>query len=116
MKNRVSNISLGLLFFLSGCVTSTSHYGSRPDFTKLEIGMTQQQAIAVLGKPVKIAASTGSTYLQYGWDNPWDGRIGAAEEFFVRVVGGKVDAFGEKGDFDSTKNQTIEVKKEVTVK
>lgn len=32
-----------------------------------------------------------------------------AEEFFVRIIDGKVDAFGEKGDFDGTKNPAIDV-------
>lgn len=98
------------LFALSGCITTTSHYGTRPDLSKLQIGMSQEEVINILGKPVNVAASEGVTYLQYGWDSPWDGRVGATEEYFVRLVNGKVNAFGEKGDFDSTKDPTLVIK------
>lgn len=101
---------------LSGCMTTTSHYGRRPDFSEVEIGMTRAQVIAILGKPVKVAAARGGTYLQYGWDDPWDGNIGAAENFFVRLVDGKVDAFGEKGDFDSTVQPQERIQVEVVNK
>ena len=68
--------------------------------------MTKSQAIEAMGEPSKVASDGGATYLQYGWDDPWDGKVGAAEQYFVRIVDGKVDAFGEKGDFDSTKDPT----------
>ena len=70
-----------LLLTLSGCVTTTSHYGKRPDFMSISVGMTQEEVIRAIGKPSKVSATQGQTYLQYGWDDPWDGRVGASEEF-----------------------------------
>lgn len=94
---------------LTGCVTTTSHHGSRPDLAALRVGKTQQDVYATIGKPAKVATSGNVVYLQYGWDSPFDGRIGATEEYFVRLVDGMVESFGEKGDFDSTKDPTINI-------
>jgi hypothetical protein len=111
---RVAMLSVALA--ISGCITTTSHYGRRPDFSAVELGMTRAQVIAILGKPAKVAATHGATYLQYGWDDPWDGSVGAAEDFFVRLVDGKVESFGEKGDFDSTVMPKERVQIEVIAK
>lgn len=97
------------LFMMAGCATTTSHYGRRPDFNSISIGMAESDVVAAIGKPSKVSTSGSTKYLSYGWDDPWDGRIGAAEEFFVRLVDGRVDAYGEKGDFDSTKDPTINI-------
>jgi hypothetical protein len=81
----------------------------RPDFSKISVGMSQQEVVTALGKPMSIAANDGTTYLQYGYDNPFDSEAGVSEWFFVRLVGGKVDAFGSKGDFDSTKDPAVNI-------
>ncbi|RYY76062.1 MAG: SHOCT domain-containing protein [Gammaproteobacteria bacterium] len=92
-----------------GCVSTTTHYGSRPDLSSLKIGMTQEEVYKAIGKPAKVSSQGAISYLSYGWDDPWDGRIGAAEEYYVRLLNGKLESFGEKGDFDSTKNPTLDV-------
>lgn len=100
---------LGVALLLSGCITTTSHYWSKPDLTRIQVGMTQDQVVKFLGEPETVAAANGYTYLQYGWDDPFDGHVGASKLYFVRIIDGKVDAFGEKGDFDTTKDPTIRV-------
>jgi hypothetical protein len=113
MKNTC--IISSLLVLLSGC-TTTTHYGSRPKLDEVEIGMNKSQVYEVLGKPAKVSTDGEVTYLSYGWDSPWDGRIGATEEYYVRLRDGLVDSLGEKGDFDSTKNPTINVNKNINTR
>ena len=101
-----------LLVFISACGT-TSHYGKRPDFSKVAVGMSQKQVVDTLGKPDDMAAKDGTVYLNYIY-TPWydhNGADGSGEYYFVRLVGNKVDSFGRRGDFDSTKNpeQTINI-------
>lgn len=100
------------LLALTGCGTVT-HVGAKPDFSTISTGMSQQEVIAELGKPEEIAATDGTTYLRYSW-SPWydhDGADGNKQDYFVRLVDGKVDSFGRVGDFDSTRypEQTINV-------
>lgn len=100
---------------LSGCATTTTHYGSKPDFESLSLGMDKQQTIDALGKPERISAKGGFEYLHYGWDDPWDGKIGAAERYFVRLLDGKVESYGLMGDFDSAKDPTININQKIKI-
>ena len=106
----ISIIALSII--ISACGT-TSHYGKRPDFSSINIGMPQKEVIEQLGKPDDMAAKNGTVYLNYIY-TPWydhNGADGNAEHYFVRLVNNKVDSFGRRGDFDSIKNpeQTINV-------
>ena len=103
-----------LIFSLTflGCGT-TSHYSDRPDFSLISMGLSQADVISILGKPDDMAAINGVTYLNYIY-TPWydhNGADGNAEHYFVRLLNNKVDSFGRRGDFDSTKNpeQTINI-------
>ena len=102
--SKFSLVLLALLI-LSGCGT-TSHYGKRPDFSLLSIGMSQREVIQMLGRPDDMASRDGTVYLNYIY-TPWydhNGADGNAEYYFVRLINNKVDSFGKKGDFDSTKD------------
>ena len=95
-------------------LSSACHQSKPPvDLSRVNVGMTKQQAIEAIGPPDKVAVHGGMEYLQYeayddsGWD--WKGRRNF-RWFFVRLVDGHVDAFGDKGDFDSTKDPTVHVK------
>ena len=97
---------------LASCGTVT-HYGSRPDLSQIAMGMSQQEVVAALGKPEEISAQGGLVYLTYTWA-PWydhNGADGNKEYYFVRLIENKVESYGKKGDFDSTKppEQTINV-------
>ena len=99
--------------FLTACGT-TSHYGKRPNFSQISMGISQAEVIQILGKPDDMSAIDGTVYLNYIY-TPWydhNGADGNAEHYFVRLVGDKVDSFGRKGDFNTTKDpeQTINIK------
>jgi len=81
------------------------------DLTKISVGMTKEEAISRLGKPTRVSVLGGLEYLEYesydAHNRPFVGVVRENYRFlFVRIVNGKVDAFGSKGDFDTTKNKT----------
>ena len=75
------------------------------DFSKIKIGMSRGEVIAVKGKPFETAAKDGTEYLFY--QEPYE-----LKEYFVRLVDGKVDSYGRVGDFDSTKDPTLRIIKQ----
>lgn len=91
-----------VIIFLSGCASSTSR-----GLNELQIGMTKDQVIAKLGSPTSTRAAEGTEFLIYKLLTP--GKIPALvrDDYFVRFVNGRVDAFGKVGDFGSTKDTTI---------
>jgi hypothetical protein len=60
----------------------------------VSIGMTKQQAIAVMGEPTSTSAKDGVEYLNYTLS-----RGLFRDDYYVRLTQGKVDAFGRAGDF-----------------
>ena len=75
---------------------------------QLSIGMTKQEAISVMGQPMSTAApGNGVEILRYHLYDAWG--TGIQMEYFVRIVNGKVDSYGKVGDFDSTKDPTLDV-------
>ena len=67
--------------------------------------MTKEEAIEVIGEPTSTAARTGIEILRYRLS---PGR-NIYEEYFVRLVGGKVESYGRVGDFDSTKDPVLDL-------
>lgn len=66
--------------------------------------MSKQEAIQKLGQPTSTSATAGVQYLNYDlYPTTDDAFYGFTRQYFVRIVNGKVDAFGQLGDFDSTK-------------
>lgn len=55
----------GLLFSLTGCQAMV--YGTASDFEKVSLGMTKEQVIQTLGRPVSVSADgdKGEEYLIY---------------------------------------------------
>jgi len=109
MKYVIVILSVGSIFLIS-CGT-VSHYGHRPDFSGINMGMSRQQVIGQLGKPDEMSAHGGLVYLRYSYA-PWhdhNGADGNKEDYYVRLFDNRVDSFGRIGDFDSTKppEQTI---------
>ena len=98
------------LLVVTGCGTVT-HLSYRPDFSLVSLGMSQQEVIGAMGRPETIAAQNGRVYLLYTYA-PWydhNGVDGGKENYFVRLIDNKVESFGRKGDFDSTKPETIRI-------
>lgn len=94
-----------LAFALTGCMTSSS---SRLNY--LSVGMTKADVLQVMGDPDSVAAKDGAEYLSYTLRtetsltrNTW----GYQSFYFVRLMNGKVDSYGRIGDFDSTKDPTV---------
>jgi hypothetical protein len=72
----------------------------------VRLGMSKADVLVVLGKPTSTSAQGTTEYLRYRYAVPMHG----PEEYYVRLVAGKVEAFGKVGDFDSTKDPTVQVK------
>lgn len=84
---------IGLLL-LTGCVTVPQK------MNRLAIGMNKADVVAVMGTPDSTRATTKAEYLLYAVCGlpifPCD------IPRFVRLIDGKVDAYGRMGDFGST--------------
>ena len=69
--------------------------------------MKEQEVRAILGKPTSKSANGKVEYLNYSlFESVWDRK---GTPYFVRMVEGRVDAFGRTGDFDSTKDPTLNI-------
>ncbi len=98
-----------LSFLLMGCTGTTAN------LNKVSIGMTKTEVTKVIGRPDSVSAQGNVEYLIYYWATPK--QIFADEnslpEYFVRLVNGKVESYGKKGDFDTTivpeSKQTIDL-------
>lgn len=100
-----------LAFFFTSCAAldKALKMTSPKKMNHLNIGMTKQEVISVLGSPDSTAApGNGVEFLRYTLD-PWNGfwDPSATEAYFVRLVDGRVDSYGRVGDFDSTKDPTL---------
>jgi outer membrane protein assembly factor BamE (lipoprotein component of BamABCDE complex) len=110
-KNVVAGVALTLI--LAGCATSGK-------INKVSNGMTKPEVIAVLGPPDSTSSQGATEYLSYllcidncALLNPnWRTR----RNYFVRLINGRVESFGEKGDFDSTKTPTVRIERNDTIK
>jgi hypothetical protein len=89
------------LMALVGCATA-------PKTNRLSIGITKQEVLAIMGRPSSTAAHVaGIEILRYRLSGTSrDILHHRTEEYFVRLVSGKVDCYGKMGDFDSAKDPT----------
>jgi hypothetical protein len=113
-------ILLGLfLLAFSSCSTNPNSYYYAPpnggDMSTVSVGMTKAQVMQIKGRPDETRAQGGAEYLlytNYGWANN-NGTWGQNnEKYFVRLINGKVEAYGKLGDFGSTQQSprtTIQV-------
>ena len=96
-----------ILLFLSvvifaGCITIPS---KRVTFNGIKIGMPRDEAVAILGTPRKRSAKGNIEHLYYHEKALYIGIFGIGtdpkqyRELEVRIVDGKVDSFGEVGEY-----------------
>ncbi len=96
-----------ILLFLSvvifaGCITIPS---KRVTFKGIKIGMPRDEAVAILGTPSKRSAKGNIEHLYYHEKALYIGIFGIGtdpkqyRELEVRIVDGKVDSFGEVGEY-----------------
>jgi outer membrane protein assembly factor BamE (lipoprotein component of BamABCDE complex) len=106
---KILTLSISLILF--GCATSHR-------MNKVGLGMTKQEVIQAIGKPVSVSAQGQSEYLNYKLSETSDDAFyGITTPYYVRVYEGKVDSYGRMGDFDSTKDpRKIIVEREDTIK
>jgi hypothetical protein len=98
-------VALAAALPLAGC--QAVMYGTASDFNQISIGMTRAEVIQRLGKPSAISASPPVEYLIYR-------KMAAVaaywpDDYYVEIQAGHVASFGQKGDFDTTKDPTLNV-------
>lgn len=103
-------IVVALVLVAAGCMSFM-----RPDLSAVSLGMTKADVIRQLGRPTTVAANGNVEYLSYEWDRIGDGPYGGAWAY-VRLVDGRVDSYGEKGDFGTTKDPTVNVNVDQTIR
>ncbi len=70
--------------------------GSFQRMNRLKLGMTKQEVIQTVGSPNITSASGHVEYLKYRNH----AGLFYTDEYYVRLLDGKVDAFGQQGDFN----------------
>jgi hypothetical protein len=86
-----------VLAVAGGCAGPGSSF-KRPLAELLTPGMSHDEVVAALGKPGRSAHAGRVELLLYGWDDPTDGKIGAATTLVVRLVdGATVAAYWDRG-------------------
>lgn len=75
---------------IAGCATSSGR------LNRIAPGMTRDEVVSVLGKPHGVAAQGDVEYLSYNLLNKG---VGDMKEFAVKIVGGRVQSFGQRSDF-----------------
>jgi putative oligomerization/nucleic acid binding protein/SmpA/OmlA family protein len=84
MKNKFLALSLFIAALLAGCATADR-------LNNVRIGMSEDQVVAVMGKPDSRSAQRNIEYLTYYLNN--ESRAGD-QPYSVRLVDGKVESFG----------------------
>jgi hypothetical protein len=92
-----------ILILLTGCISSVHR------LNKLYNGMTKGETIRIMGTPnTTISPGNGVEILTYRLSQARPPlKFSIVEDYWVKLVGGKVDSYGKKGDFDSTKDPTL---------
>ena len=116
MKKLLASASLILL--VVGCAAPKQHEMSS-HIGNASLGMTKQQVMSAMGQPNSVSAKGRTEYMMYKLCTVEgslinDFRCQRWESYFVRLINGRVESYGQKGDFDSTKvperTQNINVK------
>jgi len=86
MKRAFAMILMTLLIL--GCATAGK-------MNKVQLGMTKEEVIGVLGKPNSASAMDNVMYLKYRFYK--EGVL--FDDYYVKLKDGKVEAYGLVGDF-----------------
>jgi outer membrane protein assembly factor BamE (lipoprotein component of BamABCDE complex) len=99
-----------VLFLVSACATANKISG-------VQLGMTKDEVVKVMGEPTSVSAQGKSEYLNFALSETDDQAFyGITVPYYVRLVDGKVESYGRTGDFDSTKTPTVRLESDQTVK
>lgn len=111
---KVFAVSTAVVFLLSAC----AHAADTADkISKVRIGMTKKEVISVMGKPHSTSATGNNEYLTYRLsETKRDASNRFTKPYFVRLIDGKVESYGQKGDFDSTQKPTVRIETDERIK
>ena len=86
---------------ICGCVTAKR-------MNRLSVGMTKKEVIAAMGYPASTAApGGGEEIMRYELsETVLQAEYHVTQEYYVRLVDGRVESYGRMGDFNSTKDPT----------
>jgi hypothetical protein len=96
-----------VLLLIAGCATPNR-------ISSVQIGMTEDEVIKLIGRPLSKSAKSDTEYLNYQRAE-WGPQGLVAKPYYVRLIRGKVDSFGRLGDFDSTQKPTVRVESDETI-
>lgn len=111
--NMMRGIGTALIVVMGGLLAACATPGSslsKPDLSQISVGMSKEEVISRLGKPHEVAQQGQTEYFTYNFDHPFDGRPAIVESYYVRFAAGRVESYGRKGDFDSTKDPAVDVR------
>lgn len=90
-----------ILIFITACAPSMDRSFVPQKLGQLSVGMTKPEVLNIMEiSPTQSKAYLNTEYLIY--KTHWS-------DYFVRFVDGKVNAYGEVGDFDSTKDPAFNI-------
>ena len=100
MKMKIKTLLVAAML-LSSCATSQK-------INRVSVGMDETEVVKIMGTPVSKSAIGGIVYMNYSlYETSEAAQFGRGTPYFIRIINGKVEAFGRKGDFDSTKDPTL---------
>lgn len=77
---------------VAGCATAYK-------MNSISLGMTKAEVVKVMGSPTSTSAKDGVEYLNYKlYDTFADADSGIGTNYYVRLVGGKVESYGRLED------------------
>jgi outer membrane protein assembly factor BamE (lipoprotein component of BamABCDE complex) len=93
-------LMFGAATILAACATAGK-------INEVQVGMTRDQVVAAIGRPVSVSAQGNLEYLNYRLSETSDDAFyGIERPYYVRLINGRVESFGRVGDFNSTQVPT----------
>ena len=103
-------VSMIAIISLAACATAHK-------ISQVRIGMTKQEVIELMGQPVSTSATRDVEYLSYSlFETGDDAFFGRTRPYYVRIINGKVEAYGRAGDFNSTKTPSVRIETDEKIK
>jgi hypothetical protein len=84
-----------ILFGALAVILLTACAPSADKLNQLRLNMTRDEVLAAIGPPGSTSETAGVLYLRYRLSSD----AITHEEYYVRLIDGKVDAYGRLGDF-----------------
>ena len=107
---RSTFILMVIIVFIVGCATAHK-------INRVQIGMTKEEVIKVMGHPTSKSAKSNTEYMNYSLSETDDQAFyGITKPYFIRLINGRVDSYGRLGDFDSTQKPTMRFETDENIK